>query len=158
MSEDHISAQELKQRILVQALPLLQGLDAAANVESSSDGMTRLMVQAGLDGLIGIGIDRSDGAYLATCQGEVLTNYYLRVIQDEATARAHLGLEPLPPKPSEIEKIAGGVDQVRERLEQLSVQLEPKTGPLFSVAADAYYEKVRKAKGTKGSKKDGSKK
>ncbi|SFI62577.1 hypothetical protein SAMN05216525_11191 [Bradyrhizobium sp. Gha] len=79
--------------------------------------MTRLMVQAGLNGLIGIGIDRSHGAYLATCEGEVLTNHYLRVIQAEATARAHLGLEPC------------SVDQVRESLEQLSVQLQPKMGP-----------------------------
>ena len=149
------SNQELK-RLMLLAGPFLKGLDAVADIKSSTDGMAKLMAKAGLDGLIGIGIDRAANAHLATHEGEALTNYFIRVIKDEATARSHLDLAPLSPKPTEIENIAARLDLISERIEGISGQLEPKSGPLFSVAADAYYAKIKKAKGTKGHKKDGS--
>jgi hypothetical protein len=152
MSTAPISTKEI-QKLLLQAAPLFVGLDAAAEVGSQNDTMAKLMIETGIDGLIGLSFDKDNGGYLGKSHGRALQDHFVRVIKDEPTARAYLGLEPLPPKQSDIEKLVTNVEQMRGQLETLSGNLEPKHGPLFSVAGEAYHEKLTRAKGNKKSGK-----
>ncbi len=77
------------------------------------------------------------------------------MISDEATARAHLGFEmPAPSVPvSALATLAEHIDTVvvavEKRFDDLSEQLKPKVGPLFSEAAKSLIKKVSKARGNK---------
>jgi hypothetical protein len=152
MSTEPITTKEI-QKLVLQAMPLFIGLDAAAEVGSQNETMAKLMVGTGIDGLIGLGFDKENGGYLGATHGRALQDHFIRVIKDEPTARAYLGLEPLPPNQSDIEKLVTNVEQMRGQLESLSVNLAPKHGPLFSVAGEAYHDKLTRVKGNSASGK-----
>jgi len=77
--------------------PWLAALDGAGRDTGTDPAIARSMLDAGLEGIEDLTADRLTGGALAERQGPALARYFVRVVEDEATGRAHLGLPP--PKP-----------------------------------------------------------
>lgn len=134
---------------LREMLPYFRGLDAVAECNSRNPAMAELMIETGLDALIMLGVDQTRGSALATSQGAALEQHYQRVIADERTARTHLGFDPLPPDPAVLDNLTAGLERITSKVDALATQMLPKQTPLFSVAADKYIAKLKKARGEK---------
>lgn len=134
-------------------LPLLRGLNDIERCQPTSPALGPRMAAAGLHGLADLVADRRTGGALARHQGPAMESYFRRVITDEVAARAHLGEPPLPlvEPVGDIAKLINVVTEMHAKQQVMQAQLSAvatvKSGPLFSVAADAYYEKLRAANG-----------
>lgn len=140
--------------------PLLAALDAAARTDAAEPGLARRMLDAGLEGLEDLTVDRLAGGALARRQGAALERHFLRVIEHEDHGRDHLGLPPPIARkiPAQAPALAGANDSIaalltevleqqaatNARLAELAAAGAEKLGPLFSDAADgSSRERVR---------------
>jgi integrase len=134
-------------------MPFLRGLDDVDRCQPTDATLGRRMIAAGLDGLADLFTDRMTGGSLARNQGAPLESYFRKVITDEGTGREHLGEPPLPPPEptTDIARVLSVVTAMQTKQvameAKLAVATAAKRGPLFSFAADAYYEKLRLAHG-----------
>jgi hypothetical protein len=138
---------------------LLLGLNAAAENDAEDVEVARKMVAAGFDGLFALGEDRLTGSSaLFAVDGPRLEEHYIRVIGDEATGRAHLGLPPMPALPPRdrrvLDEIAAGQAAMAAEQATLVAELarmaakdKAKQGQLFSEASAAYCEELAMANG-----------
>ena len=138
---------------------VLRGLNAAAENNADDIEVGRKMVAAGLDGLYALAADRLTGASaLFALDGDRLEQHYFKVIGDEATGRAHLGLPPIPalaPRDrSVLEQIAGGQAAMAAEqaalvaeLARMAAEAEARKGPKFSVASENYCRELAMANG-----------
>ena len=117
----------------------------------------REAVASSLDGLVDLcgrelsGIDPVPAPHRAS-----LDRYYGRLVKDESLARAHLGLPPSvrPAVDPVLSQLLAAVTATQRQSEALATEMrafkasqEPKVGPLFSVAADTYYEEMAATRG-----------
>ena len=137
------------------ALPALSALDF--DPADLPAGHGKEVVAASLDGLIDLykrdlsGIDPVPAPHRAA-----LGRYYGRLVKDESLARAHLGLPPVarPEADPMMSQLLAAVTAMQQQGEATATELrafkasqEPKVGPLFSVAADTYYDEMATTRG-----------
>jgi len=138
---------------------ILRGLNAAAENEADDINMARKMVAAGFDGLYALAADRlTGGSALVAAEGERLEEHYLRVIGDEATGRAHLGLPPMPALAPRDRAVLNEITEgqaamaaqqaaLLAELARMAAEAKARMGPLFSVASEAYCRELAMANG-----------
>jgi len=134
-------------------LPFLRALDDVDRCQPSDVALAPRMVAAGLDGLADLVVDRATGGALARNQSAALESFFRKIITDEETGREYLGEPPLPPREpaADIAKVLSVVTDMQAKQSAMEARLAAATavkhGPLFSVAADTYHEKLRLAHG-----------
>ena len=138
---------------------ILRGMDAVADNQADDLDIARKMVAAGFDGLYGLAADRLTGASaLVAADGDALEAHYLRVIGDEPTGRAHLGLPPVPalaPSDRAVLKemsamqatVAARQEALLAEVTRMATESKAKQGPLFSEASADYCHELAMANG-----------
>ena len=112
---------------------------------------------ASLDGLVDLcGRELSGIGAVPAPHREILDRYYGSLVKDESLARVHLGLPPSvrPAADPVMAQLLAAVTATQRQGEVLATEMrafkasqEPKVGPLFSVAADAYYDEMVTTRG-----------
>ena len=136
-------------------LPAFLALDF--NPADLPAGHEREAVEASLDGLVDLcgrelsGIDPVPAPHRA-----VLDRHYGSLVKDESLARAHLGLPPAvrPAADQVMSQLLAAVTAMQQQGEATAAELRafkasraPKVGPLFSEAADTYYDEMATTRG-----------
>ena len=113
-------------------------------------------ISASLDGLVDLCHRDFVGTPVPEPHRTVARRHYERLPRDESLAREHLGLPPAPRAGEDVttSRILAAIDTLREQGEATARELrilktaqDPKVGPLFSLAADRYYDEMATAHG-----------
>ena len=113
-------------------------------------------VSAALDGLVDLGHRDVVGKPVPEPHRTVALRHYEKLPKDERLARQHLGLPPAPsaddtPIMSQLLAAVTALqrqgDATAQELRTMKAAQDPKIGPLFSLAADRYYDEMATAHG-----------